>query len=115
MEALKSRASSKNYSLAPQYIMCDFEKALRNSFQKVFPSSIILGYEFNFFKALWSKVGDYGLKKKSIRKQTSFIISAMTIFMHINNIERREVLFIKKLLIPKKSFKTFSSTIKKIG
>ena len=78
-----SIAKHCGYQLKPKYIMADFEPALRNSLEKNFRGSQILGCQFHFMKALWRKAGKEGLKKKSRIYKTMRLTILALILMHI--------------------------------
>jgi len=86
-------AKNSGYNLKPQFIMADFEEALRNSLKTAFPEAEILGCQFHFMKALWKKATKIGLKVKERKLQTKTLITFLMILVHSNINERKKEIF----------------------
>ena len=63
LELLKNNSFLLGHKLSPEFLMCDFEKPLRQATKEVFPSATILGCEFHFCRAIWKSAARFGLKK----------------------------------------------------
>jgi len=62
--ALNSLCKELGLNIKPEFIMCDFEKAMRNSIQECFPTAKIAGCYFHYAKALWHYMASHGFTTK---------------------------------------------------
>jgi len=113
--SLKNICSSMNINLAPQRIMTDFEKGLRNALVKVFPEVILLGCFFHMSKAIWMRASKLGLRSGNHIYDTKILILFFKIIIHLP-FEDRESVFSEiksKFILAPKSFTYLINYFKK--
>ena len=77
-------------NLAPQYIMCDFESALRKGIQDSFPKSQITGCYFHYCKALWSFMARNSLTTKERLLDSIRLMVFLKIMAHVEISQRKD-------------------------
>jgi len=81
--ALNSLCKELGLSIKPEFVMCDFELALRNAIQECFPSSKIAGCYFHYSKALWHYMASHGFTTKDKLNVTIKLVTIFKILGHI--------------------------------
>ena len=64
LSALKEEASENGLTLAPEFVMTDFELSAINAFKSTFPSVENKGYLFHFCQSLFKYLVKIGLKSE---------------------------------------------------
>lgn len=79
------------YILTPNLIICDFELALINSIEIIFPDVLIKGCYFHFTQAIWKHVQQLGLKRSYVSDITfnSWVKMLMSLpYVPVNDIKK---------------------------
>lgn len=75
LNAIKDVCFEDGFELNPDFVSTDFELALLNSINIVFPKAIVIPCYFHFTKALWENAARRGLRKSAFRQQTKRLIA----------------------------------------
>jgi len=86
---LQLKCEELGVKLDPQYLMCDFESALRKGLRKFFPKATIAGCYFHYCKALWHYMGSHSLTTKERLHDSIKLITFLKILAHIEISERK--------------------------
>lgn len=73
--AVKDVCFEDGYDLSPQFVGTDFELALFNSVNIVFPKTTVVPIYFHFTKALWENAARRGLRKSAFIEQTKKLVA----------------------------------------
>jgi len=90
-ENLKVIAESLKFKLSPNFIMSDFEDALRNAAKMSFPNVQLGGCYFHFVKALYDRISKLGLKNRAFKKKAQLLISYLQILIHCSKENRKDL------------------------
>ena len=77
--------------LNPEFIMCDFEAALRKGIIEIFPKAQIVGCYFHYCKALWSYMSHNSLTTKERLNDSIKLMVFLKILAHIEISERKSL------------------------
>ena len=113
--SLVSVCKGYNIHLKPLKVMSDFELALRNAIQEVFPSVELMGCFFHYCQCLWMHASKLGLRAPSRIQTTKKLLVLLKVLPHLEQKDREEIFAeIKIIYKPKeKPFQEFISYYQK--
>ena len=75
-----------------KYVMMNFEKGSRKSFNIIFPEAHLMGCYFHYVKSLWKKIKKEGLTRKYLKMDIFVLIFSFKLYQFITQKEKRDYL-----------------------